>query len=133
MAVGASLSKDLSYLYERLLYKLSDEGFHDMLSMGGFLVIFIFCTITLMLMLVVVVSWCSERCFKVPTRSNKVGIRATSAPTEMVPAEEQRSSKKKRPRTVRGGGFRVKCKTHPYRRPKVLPIQKEPRLSTETY
>lgn len=65
-AMARNISKDWSYLYERLFSKLSDEGFHDMWSIGGFLVVFIFCTIVITLTLAVIFSWCCGWCFEQP-------------------------------------------------------------------
>lgn len=50
MALGDSISKNLSYLYERLLCRLSDEGFRDPVSAGSFLVILTFCTQSLVVL-----------------------------------------------------------------------------------
>ncbi|KAK6325728.1 hypothetical protein J4Q44_G00050700 [Coregonus suidteri] len=74
-AMARNISKDWSYLYERLFSKLSDEGFHDMWSIGGFLVVFIFCTIVITLTLAVIFSWCCGWCFDLPTLgSNKISV-----------------------------------------------------------
>ncbi|XP_020326281.2 uncharacterized protein LOC116364164 [Oncorhynchus kisutch] len=74
-AMARNISKDWSYLYERLFSKLSDEGFHDMWSIGGFLVVFIFCTIVITLTLAVIFSWCCGWCFEQPILgSSKISV-----------------------------------------------------------
>ena len=75
MGKGAAISTDLSYLYERLLFKLSDDGFQDVWSIGSFLVIFIFCTITITLTLTVIISWCCGWCLeKSPQNVSRASI-----------------------------------------------------------
>ncbi|XP_052354890.1 uncharacterized protein LOC127916624 isoform X3 [Oncorhynchus keta] len=74
-AMARNISKDWTYLYERLFSKLSDEGFHDMWSIGGFLVVFIFCTIVITLTLAVIFSWCCGWCFEQPILgSSKISV-----------------------------------------------------------
>lgn len=74
-AMARNISKEWSYLYERLFSKLSDEGFHDMWSIGGFLVVFIFCTIVITMTLAVIFSWCCGWCFEQPILgSSKISV-----------------------------------------------------------
>ncbi|XP_024301518.2 coagulation factor V-like [Oncorhynchus tshawytscha] len=103
-AMARNISKDWSYLYERLFSKLSDEGFHDMWSIGGFLVVFIFCTIVITLTLAVIFSWCCGWCFEQPILgSSKISVllsppelsRQKSMQTQAPSLSEQSLSRQK--------------------------------------
>lgn len=89
--MAVELPKDVSYLYERLFSKLSDEGFHDVWSIGGFLVLFLFCTIAITLTLAVAFSFCCSWCFELPLMKSSLDIlmsaksRDVSSPEPSVP------------------------------------------------
>lgn len=63
----------VSYLYERLYVKLSDDSFHDNWSIVGFVVIFLFCCLMITLFMTVLFTSCCGRCFEgPPSKMNKV-------------------------------------------------------------
>ncbi|KAL1021742.1 hypothetical protein UPYG_G00017410 [Umbra pygmaea] len=78
--VTKNISKDWSELF--------DEGFNDMWSIGGFLIVFIFCTIIISLTLAIIFCWCCGWCCEIPTwRSNKIGVLVS--PSEQQPIQTQ--------------------------------------------
>lgn len=70
----AVVPSQLLYLYERLLFKFSSDGFQDTWNIGSFMVIFIFCTVTLAFTLAIFFNWCCSCCFRVGIPLNKVGV-----------------------------------------------------------
>ncbi|KAG5262252.1 hypothetical protein AALO_G00293870 [Alosa alosa] len=70
----ASSQQYVSYLYERLYAKLSDDSFHDNWSIVGFVIIFLFCCLMITLFMTVLFTSCCGRYFESPPiKMNRVG------------------------------------------------------------
>lgn len=84
----ASSQQYVSFLYERLYAKLTNDSFHDMWSIAGFVVVFLFCCLMLTLFMTVFFTSCCGRCFETPPgKVNRVAVAPARSSTRNLSGE----------------------------------------------